>query len=247
MRPFIEISRLTKRFGDHVVIEDLSLSLQAGDIAIVQGPSGIGKSTLLRCLTYLEPFQAGHVRVGEVRLDAGMDERRHRATIRELRQRLGFVFQFFNLFPHLTVLENLTLGPVKVLGSPVEQAEEEALALLRRVGLEQKAHSRPAALSGGQQQRVGIARALAMRPRGVLFDEPTSSLDPAMKQEIVDVIEDFVSDGLTMVIVTHEPAFAERIATRVITLGPRCAVVSDKKTRSSSKKGRPSARARTRR
>lgn len=232
MPPFIEISGLTKRFGDHVVVEDLSLSLESGEVAILQGPSGVGKSTLLRCLTYLEPFQAGSVRVGELRLEAGMDERHHRDAIRNVRERLGFVFQFFNLFPHLSVLENLTLGPVKVLGWTPERAEAEAMALLQRVGLKEKARARPAALSGGQQQRVGIARALAMRPQGVLFDEPTSSLDPDMKREIIDVIEDFAGDHkLTMVIVTHEPAFAERIATRTVKLGPRCAILSDEKKR----------------
>ena len=225
----IKIEGLTKRFGDHVVIDRLDLVISEGEVAILQGPSGVGKSTLLRTLTYLEPFQEGRVLLGDLELKAGLDVRKERQTIRSARRQLGFVFQFFNLFPHLTVLGNLTLGPVCVLKLPVKQAREEAMALLERVGLAAKASAYPAMLSGGQQQRVGIARALAMRPKAVLFDEPTSSLDPDMKQEIVQVIREFSKDRLTMLIVTHEPAVIESIATRVIKLGPRCAILADQK------------------
>jgi len=219
MPSFIEIRNLTKRYGDHLVLDNLSLDIEEGEIVIFQGPSGIGKSTLLRCLTYLEPFQKGTLQVGGVQIRAGMDEERDHAAILALREQLGYVFQFFNLFPHLTVLENLTIGPIKVLEIPEEQARDEARRLLKRVGLDHKEGAYPAALSGGQQQRVAIVRALAMQPRAILFDEPTASLDPEMKREMIQVIDEFRKDRLTMLIVTHEPDFAKRIATRVMTFG----------------------------
>jgi ABC-type polar amino acid transport system ATPase subunit len=225
MTPFIRIDHLHKRYGDHVVIEDLSMEIQPGEIVIVQGASGIGKSTFLRCMTFLEPFQKGTVEVGRVKALAGMDEVKNRQTVLALREQLGYVFQFFNLFPHLTVLQNLTIGPVRVLNEPPEKAQAEAMALLQRVGLAQKASAYPSALSGGQQQRVGIARALAMHPNGILFDEPTSSLDPTMKGEIISVMTDFAKDGLTMLIVTHEPEFVHRIASRVITFREKCRIL----------------------
>jgi polar amino acid transport system ATP-binding protein len=156
-----------------------------------------------------------------------MDVRRERLTIRKIRQQIGFVFQFFNLFPHLTVLDNISIGPLKVLKRPAGEVREEAMQLLRRVGLEQKAGAYPHSLSGGQRQRVGIARALAMHPKVILFDEPTSSLDPEMKEEIVQVMEGCAKDGLTMLIVTHEPAFIERIATRLVRFGTYCKIESD--------------------
>lgn len=227
MSPYIKIENLHKYYRDHLVVKDLSLTVDEGEVIIFKGSSGVGKSTFLRCLTYLEPFQKGAVQVGGLRVHANMDERKEKKTIKRLREELGFVFQFFNLFPHLTVLQNLTLGPTVVLEETRAEAEARAMRLLERVGLAQKAHSYPGALSGGQQQRVGIARALAMKPKAVLFDEPTSSLDPKMKQEIVDVIESFSKDGLTMLIVTHEPAFIDRIATRIVEFGPQCKVVSD--------------------
>ncbi len=220
MPPFIEVQNLSKRYGTHTVLEDVSLSINEGEIVVIQGPSGVGKSTFLRCLTYLEPFDKGTLQVGNVQIQAGMTEEGHRDVILRLRQQLGYVFQFFNLFPHLTVLQNLTIGPIQVLEIPELQAIEEAKRLLRRVGLEQKAHVYPATLSGGQQQRVAIARALAMQPKAILFDEPTASLDPQMKKEIIQVIEEFRKDRLTMVIVTHEPDVVERIANRIVTFGP---------------------------
>jgi len=224
----IEVENLGKRYGAQEVIAGLNLTIQEGERVIFQGPSGVGKSTFLRCLTYLEPFQEGHVRMGNLTLSAGMDERRHHRMIIALRQQLGFVFQFFNLFPHLTVLENLTLGPVKVLGEPHEQARETALTLLKKVDLLGKSEAYPAALSGGQQQRVGILRALAMHPKALLLDEPTSSLDPGMKQEVVNVLDALARDGLTLLLVTHEPAVVERLATRIIEFGPRCKILSDR-------------------
>ncbi len=227
----IDVKGLAKSYGDHVVIDDLSLRVEEGEVVVFQGPSGVGKSTFLRCLTYLEPFQKGLVRVGDIVIEAGLDVRRHRDRVRHLREQVGFVFQFFNLFPHLTILENLALGPVHVQNRPRAVVEKEARALLDRVGLAAKAAAFPHALSGGQKQRVGIARALAMRPRAVLFDEPTSALDPEMKNDVVDVIADFAKDGLTLLIVTHEPAVVERVATRVVRFGPACRVLDDRTTR----------------
>ena len=223
----IEVQGLTKLYKDHLVVDNLSLKVEEGEVVVFKGPSGVGKSTFLRCLTYLEPFQKGVVRVGPWALHAGMDLKREQKTVAMVREQLGFVFQFFELFPHLTVLENLTLGPVKVLGKSREEAESAAMELLKRVGLAEMACLHPHTLSGGQKQRVGIARALAMKPKAVLFDEPTSSLDPEMKGEIVEVMEDFADDGITMLVVTHEPQVVERIATRVVTFGPRCRVLSD--------------------
>ena len=223
----IKIDNLTKRYHDHLVIDRLSLEIQEGEVVIFKGPSGVGKSTFLRCLNYLEPFQDGTVKIGDLRLHANMDVRKEKESIKAIREQLGFVFQFFNLFPHLTILENIMLGPVQVLKLAPQAARREALQLLERVGLAEKANAYPSALSGGQQQRVGIARALAMHPKAVLFDEPTSSLDPEMKQEIVQVMQHFAKDGLTMLIVTHEPAVIEWIATRVIKLGAHCSILSD--------------------
>ncbi len=223
----IEVKNLSKFYGNHEVVKDLNLTVDEGDVIVFKGPSGVGKSTFLRCLTYLEPFQQGTVSVGDVELYADMDVRKEKLKIKSVRERLGFVFQFFNLFPHLTVLENLTIGPIQVLKEHPEQARENALKLLKHVGLEQKAAAHPQSLSGGQQQRVGIARALAMHPKAVLFDEPTSSLDPEMKEEIVKVMSDLAKDGLTMLIVTHEPVFIEKIATRIIKFGHQCRILDD--------------------
>ena len=224
----INIKNLAKNYGDHKIIQDLSLQIDPGEVIVFKGPSGIGKSTFLRCLTYLEPFQNGSIQVGEHILNANLDRRKERETIRAVRTQLGFVFQFFNLFPHLTVLENLTLGPVQVLKRSPNQVHEEVLHLLERVGLAEKANFLPGQLSGGQRQRVGIARALAMKPKAILFDEPTSSLDPEMKGEIVRVMNTLAKDGMTMLIVTHEPAVVEGIATRIVSFGKGLEVLSDK-------------------
>lgn len=224
----IKIENLGKHYGKSEVIQDLSLTINEGEVIVFKGPSGIGKSTLLRCLTYLEPFQKGSVSVGDFCLRANLDRRKERETIRSVRTQLGFVFQFFNLFPHLTVLENLMLAPVEVLKKNSEDARETGLKLLERVGLKEKAQFYPEQLSGGQKQRVGIARALAMKPKAILFDEPTSSLDPEMKGEIVKVMNDLASDGMTMLIVTHEPAVVEGIATRIVSFGHGLKVLSDK-------------------
>lgn len=230
----INVENLTKFYKEHLIIDDLTVSVDEGEIVVFQGPSGIGKSTFLRCLTYLEPFQEGTISVGNLQIHAGMNTHKENLKIQLLREQLGFVFQFFNLFPHLTVLENLTLSPVKVLKLSPGEVIEESMHLLKRVGLEQKADVYPASLSGGQRQRIAIARALAMHPKAMLFDEPTSSLDPEMKGEIVEVIEDFANDGLTMLIVTHEPAFIEKIATRIIKFGKFCKILEDFRTDNSS-------------
>ncbi len=224
----IEIKKLEKKYGEHAVIRNLSLTVDQGEVIVFKGPSGIGKSTFLRCLTYLEPFQNGSVSVGELNLHANMNMRKERDVIRAARTQLGFVFQFFNLFPHLTVLQNLSLGPVQVLKRNPDEVHSEALKLLERVGLTEKADFLPGQLSGGQRQRVGIARALAMKPKAILFDEPTSSLDPEMKGEIVKVMSDLAKDGMTMLIVTHEPAVVEGIATRIVSFGPGLQITSDK-------------------
>jgi len=224
----IQISNLHKKFGSHTIIDDLSLKIDQGEVVIFKGPSGIGKSTFLRCLTYLESFQKGFVSVDDFKLHANMDLRKERDVIRSVRTQLGFVFQFFNLFPHLTVTQNLMLGPVQVLKRPEAEVREESEKLLSRVGLSEKADFLPGQLSGGQRQRVGIARALAMKPQAILFDEPTSSLDPEMKSEIVRVMNDLAKDGMTMLVVTHEPAVVEGIATRIVQFGSGLEILSDK-------------------
>ena len=231
MLPYIKVKNLGKSYGKNEIIRDLSLDISSGEVIVFKGPSGIGKSTLLRSLTYLEPFQKGSIEVGNYVLNANLDRRKERETIRAVRTQLGFVFQFFNLFPHLTVIENLMLGPVEVLKKEKSIVREEALKLLARVGLSEKADFYPGQLSGGQRQRVGIARALAMKPKAILFDEPTSSLDPEMKGEIVRVMEDLAKDGMTMLVVTHEPAVVEKIATRIIQFASGLEIVSDKKAR----------------
>ncbi|HCM42174.1 MAG TPA: polar amino acid ABC transporter ATP-binding protein [Candidatus Omnitrophica bacterium] len=227
MLPYIKVKNLGKSYGKNEIIRDLSLDINSGEVIVFKGPSGIGKSTLLRSLTYLEPFQKGSIEVGNYVLNANLDRRKERETIRAVRTQLGFVFQFFNLFPHLTVIENLTLAPIQVLRKSKEEALEDAQKLLKKVGLEEKANFHPEQLSGGQRQRVGIARALAMKPKAILFDEPTSSLDPEMKGEIVRAMSDLASEGMTMLIVTHEPAVVEGIASRIVSFGAGLEVLSD--------------------
>jgi len=205
----IKIVNLHKIFHKLDVLKGISEHVDEGEVIAVIGPSGSGKSTLLRCLNLLEKPSAGKIFVDEEELtDPACD-------IRKMRQKIGMVFQHFHLFPHMTVLENLTYAPLKVLKLPLEQAKERALDLLKRVGLLDKADVYPSKLSGGQKQRVAIARALAMEPAVMLFDEPTSALDPEMVKEVLDVIKDLARQKMTMVIVTHEMGFAREVADRI--------------------------------
>jgi len=211
----IEVAGLTKHRTGVAVLDDVSFRGRAGRVTVLVGPSGGGKSTLLRCLNGLEGFGAGTITIAGHRLAGGAPPP---PAHHGLRRDVGMVFQQFNLFPHLSVVDNVTLGPRVVLREPAEAACARALELLDRVGLARFATARPATLSGGQQQRVAIARALAMRPRVMLFDEPTSALDPAMTAEVLEVIVDLARSGQTMVVVTHDHAFAKRAATWVVEL-----------------------------
>jgi len=213
----IELTGITKRFGDHEVLKQVDLTVKKGEVVVILGPSGSGKSTLLRCATFLEEPDAGTVRIGEHEIPAGGSQTREKtAKIRALRQNTGFVFQLFNLFPHKTALQNVMEGPVVVKKMPEAQAKSLALKLLAKVGLADKADAYPSRLSGGQQQRVAIARALAMEPLVMFYDEPTSALDPELVREVLHVMKDLASEGMTMVVVTHEMEFAREVANRVI-------------------------------
>ena len=209
-RPMIEMHRVGKWFGRFQVLKNIDLAVAPGEKIVLCGPSGSGKSTLVRLVNGLEPYQAGKVVVDGIEL--GDDAK----AIEAVRREVGMVFQSFNLFPHLTALENLTLAPVWVRRMPKKDAEALALQLLERVRIAEQAHKYPAQLSGGQQQRVAIARALAMRPRIMLFDEPTSALDPEMIKEVLDVMVELAAEGMTMVVVTHEMGFARTVADRVV-------------------------------
>lgn len=211
----ITVNGLVKRHGTLEVLKGISLEIKKGEVAAVIGPSGGGKSTFLRCLNGLERFQGGEVRLGESRLGPETHPTKDAALLLRVRRRVGFVFQQFNLFPHLTVIENVTEAPVHVLKLPAEAARERAKALLARVGLAEKLDKLPRQLSGGQQQRVAIARALAMEPEAILFDEPTSALDPVMTGEVLEVIADLARAGQTMVVVTHAMSFARGVASTV--------------------------------
>ena len=208
----LSISHLTKRFDDQTILKDLSLDVREGEVVVIVGSSGCGKSTLLRCINALEDIQGGEIRLRGERI--GND----RKKLPELRQKIGMVFQNYELFPHLTVLENILLAPVKTRKRSRQDAREEALALLERVGLKEKADSWPRQLSGGQKQRVAIVRALIMHPEILLFDEVTAALDPEMVREVLDVILKLADQGKTMLIVTHEMQFARAVADRVIFL-----------------------------
>jgi general L-amino acid transport system ATP-binding protein len=208
--PMIEMRGVAKWFGRFQVLKDIDLSVGAGEKIVLCGPSGSGKSTLVRLVNALEPYQAGKVVVNGIEL--GGDPK----AIEAVRREVGMVFQSFNLFPHLTALENLTLAPIWVRRMPKRAAEAHALQLLERVRIAEQAHKYPAQLSGGQQQRVAIARALAMRPKIMLFDEPTSALDPEMIKEVLDVMVELAAEGMTMVVVTHEMGFARTVADRVV-------------------------------
>ena len=206
----IDINDLSKAFGDLKVLTNISTQIRKGDVVCVIGPSGSGKSTFLRCMNLLETPTGGHIYF------EGTDITDPKTNIDKLRQKMGMVFQQFNLFPHMTILDNMTLAPMKLLGRPKDEAETETLKLLERVGLKEKASAYPGQLSGGQKQRVAIVRALAMHPDVMLFDEPTSALDPEMVGEVLNVMRQLAEEHMTMVVVTHEMGFAREVATRVM-------------------------------
>lgn len=208
-KTMISVKHLTKKFGDVTVLKDINLEIKEKEVVCIIGPSGSGKSTILRCLNYLEEPSGGDIVIDNIKLEKG-------TNLNAIRKEVGMVFQRFNLFPNMTVLQNIMLAPVEVRKISKQKAEEKALALLRRVGLEHKASSYPDELSGGQQQRVAIARALAMNPEVLLFDEPTSALDPEMVKEVLDVMKALAKEGMTMVVVTHEMGFAKEVADRVM-------------------------------
>ena len=210
--PILTVEHLVKGYGENTVLDDVSFSVRPGEVVVVVGPSGCGKSTLLRCINALEPTQSGRVRLGNETVAYGGK------GLTGLRQRIGMVFQSYELFPHLTVLDNVMLAPLKVAKRPKDEVQQEAEALLDRVNLLNKARSYPRELSGGQKQRVAIVRALAMHPEILLFDEVTAALDPEMVREVLDVMLDLAKQGRTMIIVTHEMQFARAIADRVIFL-----------------------------
>ena len=205
----IEIKNLHKSFGHVEVLKGVDVSIEEKEVVVIIGPSGSGKSTLLRCMNYLEEPTSGDITVDNMKLDKHAD-------INKIRENIGMVFQRFNLFPHMTVLENIVLAPTKVLKISRDEAISTAMDLLQRVGLKEKANSYPSQLSGGQQQRVAIARALAMKPKVMLFDEPTSALDPEMVTDVLDVMKSLANQGMTMVVVTHEMGFAREVGDRVL-------------------------------
>ncbi|WP_045215992.1 amino acid ABC transporter ATP-binding protein [Desulfonatronovibrio magnus] len=206
----IEFKHVHKWFDSLYVLNDIHLHIEKGEVVVVCGPSGSGKSTLIRCINRLEPIQKGEILVDGINLYAP------NVNLTKLRAEIGFVFQQFNLYPHMSVLENISLAPTLVRGLTQKQAYEQAMALLEKVNIPDKAHHYPSQLSGGQQQRVAIARGLAMNPKIMLFDEPTSALDPEMINEVLDVMKALALEGMTMVVVTHEMGFAREVADRVI-------------------------------
>ena len=206
----VSVKNLKKNFGKLEVLKDIDLEIQEGEVVVLLGPSGSGKSTFLRCLNRLEEITAGEVTVD------GISVSDKKTDINKLRENIGMVFQHFNLFPHMTVLENIMLAPVELKNMTKEEARQKGLSLLKRVGLADKADVYPPQLSGGQKQRVAIARALAMNPDIMLFDEPTSALDPEMVGEVLAVMKELAAEGMTMVVVTHEIGFAREVASRVV-------------------------------
>jgi glutamate/aspartate transport system ATP-binding protein len=208
--PMIDIEHVDKFYGRHQVLKGCSTHVDKGEVMVICGPSGSGKSTLIKCVNGLEPFQGGRITVDGVSIGDRTTD------LPKLRARIGMVFQLFELYPHMTALENICLAPEKVRHQPRDVAEAKAMALLSRVGLADHARKYPSELSGGQQQRVAIARALAMDPIAMLFDEPTSALDPEMINEVLDVIVGLAGEGMTMIVVTHEMGFARRVADRVV-------------------------------
>jgi len=207
----IDVKHLDKAFGDNHVLKDLSEHIEQGEKVVIVGPSGSGKSTFLRCLNLMEKPTSGHI------VFEGKDITEAKSKeVNQIRQKMGMVFQHFNLFPHLTIKENITLAPIKLKIMTREEADKRAMELLKRVGLEDKADSYPAQLSGGQKQRIAIVRSLAMNPEVMLFDEPTSALDPEMVGEVLDLMKQLADEGMTMVVVTHEMGFAREVASRVM-------------------------------
>ena len=206
----ITVSHLHKQFGNHVVLDDISEHIDQGEKVVIIGPSGSGKSTFLRCLTLLEVPDSGSI------VFDGKELTDPNVNMNQVREEMGMVFQHFNLFPHMTVMQNMTVAPKMLLKLSKEEAEERAITLLKRVGLEQKAYAYPGSLSGGQKQRIAIVRALAMNPKMLLFDEPTSALDPEMVGEVLEVMKELAADGMTMAVVTHEMGFAREVANRVL-------------------------------
>jgi polar amino acid transport system ATP-binding protein len=220
MTAMVQAEAVHKRFGRLEVLKGITLNVQPGEVMCLLGPSGSGKSTFLRCINHLEKINAGRLSVdGELvgyREQSGKLHELHERDIARKRADIGMVFQHFNLFPHMTALENVTLAPIQVANTSRAEARERALELLRRVGLEDKVSTYPVALSGGQQQRVAIARALAMQPKLMLFDEPTSALDPELVGDVLDVMRQLARDGMTMIVVTHEMGFAREVADSVV-------------------------------
>ena len=208
--PLIQVQNLGKSFGNIEVLKDITVDIYKGDVVFVVGPSGSGKSTFLRCMNLLETPTGGHIYF------EGTDITDPKTNIDKLRQKMGMVFQQFNLFPHMDIMKNLTLAPMKLQGKSQQEAEAEAMRLLERVGLADRAHAYPSQLSGGQKQRIAIVRALCMKPDVMLFDEPTSALDPEMVGEVLNVMRDLAAEKMTMVVVTHEMGFAREVATRVM-------------------------------
>ncbi|NEU30553.1 amino acid ABC transporter ATP-binding protein [bacterium LRH843] len=206
----ISFQHVNKYFGDFHVLKDINLTIQAGEVVVIVGPSGSGKSTLLRCINRLETISDGSLIVNNIELND------KKTDINKVRRNIGMVFQHFNLYPHKTVLDNITLAPINVLGVSKEEAKKTAEFYLEKVGIPEKASSLPSQLSGGQQQRVAIARGLAMKPGIMLFDEPTSALDPEMVGEVLDVMKALAKEGMTMVVVTHEMGFAKEVGDRIV-------------------------------
>ncbi|MBE5960155.1 MAG: amino acid ABC transporter ATP-binding protein [Lachnospiraceae bacterium] len=209
-QPLIQVKGVKKQYGNTAALKEIDLEIREGEVVFIIGPSGSGKSTLLRCLNRLEEPTAGEI------LLEGVNITNKKVNIDEYRQKMGMVFQHFNLFPHMTVLKNLTIAPMKLQGKSKEEAEAEAMRLLERVGLKDRANAYPDQLSGGQKQRIAIVRSLCMRPDVMLFDEPTSALDPEMVGEVLNVMRELANEKMTMVVVTHEMGFAKEVASRVI-------------------------------
>ncbi|WP_175845044.1 glutamine ABC transporter ATP-binding protein GlnQ [Burkholderia arboris] len=206
----IEFQQVSKRYGQHVVLHPLDLTIERGEVAVIVGPSGSGKSTLLRCINGLETISSGDLRVDDISVLGPARD------IRRIRLEAGMVFQQFNLFPNLTAIQNVMFGPIRARGQTKAEARDIAGALLQKVGLSERMHHYPSQLSGGQQQRVAIARALAVQPKLMLFDEPTSALDPELRHEVLKVMQTLACDGMTMVVVTHEMGFAQRVGSRLL-------------------------------